>query len=488
MVSRRFYLMRAAFLVAICTGCVALVHVTTASAATQGFDIVNLTGATLRLDSIDAFGAQPVFERETPAPRKGDLLEPGADIHIELYSKYSIVNNSNRREVLLDFSQFPASSAAPKRKFSLYLATGNALELPSQVSMTCTTTSQCPVDGTTATMLDPAHTNITIPASNAPAQAAVLQDVCTKESGATCEFTPLERDPTTHPSEPVSDPVINCSKTQKVRVTEKAEHTVGTTNSVEAGGSVEVESNFFIGKVKASVEFKYGHEWLDEYKYGKDIEVEIEPHQVAWVEHSAPVIRFTGDFKLTIGNTSFTLTGAYFDNPDKGRTGKFYVRYDEATPAELENCKNGRTGVVRLPGSDLTTTRTGTADSNTMIAGSGREVIRGLGGNDILDATGGDDSLFGGPGNDLLVGGTGHDVLDGGTGANTIIDTLGPALVRTGATPGRGWDYVYVRDGRADDTVICGSSRTIVVADTGDRIRGRCGEVIRRGPIGEPSL
>lgn len=59
--------------------------------------------------------------------------------------------------------------------------------------------------------------------------------------------------------------------------------------------------------------------------------------------------------------------------------------------------------------------------------------------------------------------------------------------MRTGTKTGRGWDYVYVRDGRPDDTVICGSPHTIVVADKGDRVRGRCGTVIRRGPIGQPS-
>ncbi len=74
------------------------------------------------------------------------------------------------------------------------------------------------------------------------------------------------------------------------------------------------------------------------------------------------------------------------------------------------------------------------------------------------------------------------------TDKDTIIDTSGPALVRTGTAPGRGWDYVYVRDGRADDTVLCGSSRTVVVADRGDRVRGRCGAVILQGPVGAPNL
>ena len=488
MIIRKSHFIRMSLLAALCVVCLGLAHAATADAATQGFDIVNLTGATLKLDSIDALGAQPVFERETPPPQKGELLQPGAKIHVELYSKYSIYENSNRREAVLDFSQFPPSAGAPKRTFSVYLATGEAAVLGSQVVMSCDPTSQCPVDGTTATMMDPSGTNISIPATDAPAQAAVLQGVCTQNSGATCAFDPKRRDLTTHPSEPISDPVINCSKTRSVKVVEKTEHTVGTSNSVETGFSTELEQSYVIGKVKFAVDFHYGHKWVDEHKFGKDIDVDIEPQHVAWVDHAVPVIRFTGDFKLTIGNTSFTLTGVYFDDPDKTRTGSYYVRDDEPTPAELENCKSGRTGVVRLPGSDLQTARTGTARSNTMIAGEGSDVLRALGGNDVLNAASGSDSLFGGPGNDLLVGGSGRDVLDGGSGADTIIDTGGPAIVQTGTRTGPGSDYVYVRDGRADDLVVCGSRHTIVVADKGDRIRGRCGEVIRGGPVDQPSL
>lgn len=63
-------------------------------------------------------------------------------------------------------------------------------------------------------------------------------------------------------------------------------------------------------------------------------------------------------------------------------------------------------------------------------------------------------------------------MIDGGPGADTIIDIHGPAVIRTGT----GANYVYVRDGHADDTVVCGSRRTYVVADTHDRVRGRVAE------------
>ena len=115
----------------------------TASAATKGFDIYNLTGATLRLDRVEASGKQPVFEEPSssaPAPpQKGDLLKPGEAMHIELYDKWSVLQYENRREVVLDFSQFPPPNSASGRRYAVGLATGDdsAAYLPSQVVMWC---------------------------------------------------------------------------------------------------------------------------------------------------------------------------------------------------------------------------------------------------------------------------------------------------------------------------------------------------------------
>jgi hypothetical protein len=478
-------------LAALCVAGVASLATATASAATQGFDIYNLAGSTLKLDDVFVSGLEPVFEKPASRPLKGDLLKPGQTMHIELNSRYSIVNNSNVREVSLDFTQFPPPKSSSGRKYSLYLATGNAATLPSdpsQVVMDCySKTSQCPVDGTTATMLDPPGTTINIPATDAPAQATVLAQVCTKEPAATCEFNPTKTpEKTTQPREPISDPVINCSATQPVKVTEKTQHKVGTTNSVEVGEEFSVEVGLeAVLKVKSSVFAKYGHTWLDEYTFTKGIDADVEPREKLWVEHAAPVVRYTGDFTLTIGNTTFTLEGVYFDEPDPGRTGSFYVKREPVTPAELENCRHHE-GLVRLPQSALTVARSGSAGSNTIRGGLESDVLRGLGGSDIISGGSGNDTLFGGAGDDLLLGGSGRDVLDGGPGADTIIDTRGAALVRTGTKTGRGWDDVYVRDGRAADTVMCGSRHTIVVADKGDRVHGRCGVVIRRGPVRQP--
>jgi RTX calcium-binding nonapeptide repeat (4 copies) len=345
------------------------------------------------------------------------------------------------------------------------------------------------VNGTTAKLLDPPGTKITIPATDSPGQSNALFDVCTKEvaaTGGTCKFDPKDVDHMAFsPQEFVSEPVVNCDSDSPLLVKEEIEHKVGTVNSVETGFSTEIEQTYVIGKVKVGVHATYGHEWIDEHTFTKKEEYEVKPLHVGWVEHAAPVVRYTGDFTMTVGNTTFTLTGVYFDHADPTRKGSYFRQQEKATPNDLRGCR-GRMGSVALPRSAVKPATTGTSGANLMRGGAESDVLRGLGGNDILLAGSGNDTLFGGLGDDLLVGGSGHDMLDGGPGADTIIDTRGPALVRAGTKTGRGRDYVYVRDGRADDTVICGSRHVYVVADKGDRVRGPCGQVIRRGPIGRP--
>jgi hypothetical protein len=216
---------------------------------------------------------------------------------------------------------------------------------------------------------------------------------------------------------------------------------------------------------------------------------------VGWVQLLAPVVRVTGDFTLKIGNTTLTLSGVYFDHPDPSKVGNARPRARKATEAECaeeggvrrlaredSGPKRLASGGTRLPFSALRLKRSG---RGMLRGGPESDVLRGRG-NVIILGGGGNDRLIAGPGDALLVGGSGHDVLIGGSGTDTMIDTRGPALVRTGKKTRRRWDYVYVRDGRADDTVICRSRHTIVVADKGDRVRGHCGEVIRAGPIDQP--
>ena len=62
----------------------------------------------------------------------------------------------------------------------------------------------------------------------------------------------------------------------------------------------------------------------------------------------------------------------------------------------------------------------GSANEDSMTAGSTAVNFKGGAGNDSLTGGGGHDTLEGGAGNDSLTGGGGHDTLEGGEGSNTL--------------------------------------------------------------------
>jgi hypothetical protein len=61
---------------------------------------------------------------------------------------------------------------------------------------------------------------------------------------------------------------------------------------------------------------KYKHTWDHEYKFTQTEHADVPPHTHVWYTHTAPMLRDTGEFTVTLGNTTWNLTGVYFDHPD----------------------------------------------------------------------------------------------------------------------------------------------------------------------------
>jgi hypothetical protein len=68
------------------------------------------------------------------------------------------------------------------------------------------------------------------------------------------------------------------------------------------------------GIVSAAV--SYEHEWTHEHEFSQDFDADVPAHTTLWFCHEAAVIRDTGDFTATLGNTTWHLTGVSFDSPD----------------------------------------------------------------------------------------------------------------------------------------------------------------------------
>jgi len=179
---------------------------------------------------------------------------------------------------------------------------------------------RCKIDGSTMTILDKAGTVINVPAGDNQRQMDLLAGLCTKASTAKCDFTPTRRERTYAQPRAVGTAYFNCTGANSEK-TLIIEDKVGVTNSFASEVSTEVESDFIIAKVKASLTLKFSTEWTTERTFREEVHVTALPRRKVWVVAETPVIRDFGDFKLQLGNTTWLLRGVYFDSPDPGRPG-----------------------------------------------------------------------------------------------------------------------------------------------------------------------
>jgi hypothetical protein len=460
-----------------------------ANAASRGFKIYNVTSAPLRV--VDAKPWAPVgppfpmdFEGR---PIDGAVLKPGEPPHDWELKYYGY----GARVVYYIMNGTPHADYYAATLMTTLFTNDSTCDIASRLGA-------CTAEGLTLTVTDPPGTVLEIPSGRGQEQAETLRDLCNKSNAAKCTFTPVSETQTQTQAHVVGNAVANCGE-DDVDTKIQAEDKVGQTNSVEISSKTEVDV-FEI--VKESITLKYGHEWTTEHTFTQDVAIKVRPGHMGWISATAPVLRDTGDFTLTLGNTTWKLRDVYFDSPDTSRAGNFVTDDRELTPDEYKaQCPHKASdGLKRVPHSYVPMDWKGTGRADTLLAGPESHTVRGFAGNDLLRGGRGHDALYGGrhsdildggPGrdtldggshNDILDGGPGRDTLDGGQGADTMIDNRGPTLVEIGPDTGPGKDTVDVRDGRGDDTVICGSRSSTVTVDAGDSVIGRCGTVSRSTP------
>jgi len=67
----------------------------------------------------------------------------------------------------------------------------------------------------------------------------------------------------------------------------------------------------------------YGHTWTTSNEFDETITAHVPQKTTVWLEDAPEMIRYTGNFTLTVGNTTIHLTGVYFDSPDKDGNGNW---------------------------------------------------------------------------------------------------------------------------------------------------------------------
>jgi hypothetical protein len=490
-----------------------------ADARSSGFHIYNLTAHPLELravkDACCGWGSAK-FDKGNKSPlppAEGYVLMPGVPQHIELvYSDFTTYGAN---------LQYRGHDGGGDLVANILVSTGRSPGCSIGRPSNAFAGYQCTVKGSTITILEPPGTVHEVPRESSQEQAEILRQLCRDNSSAKCKFKPIRRTPTLTQSHLVGKPVTNCDDETEVEFRIKEEDKVGSTNSVGIEIGTEVGFEAFGAKVKVEIKAKYGHEWLTEHSFAQDETLRVKPGHVAWLAVTEPILRDTGDFTLELGNTTWQLRDVSFETPDpRVGEGSFVKDGYELPPDEYASaCKHKRPGtaaaVTQLPTHFARMQWKGTSGHDVLLAGPESHTVRGFRGSDllrggqghdtlhggrhddtvhggrhhdalnggrdedILDGGRGRDTLNGGRDADILDGGRGRDTLNGGPAADTMIDNSGPTLVRTGPDPGPGRDIVNVRDGRDDDTVICGSRRSTVLVDAGDSVIGPCGNLAR---------
>jgi RTX calcium-binding nonapeptide repeat (4 copies) len=423
---------RAALLAGLIPACLALggLFPAASSAATRGFKVYNASSYNLVYTGADGNGTID------SGPNSGDVITPGLGYHdFEVTWEFfkDVVEVARYRVVDGTGTQLGGVTVT----MSVASYTG-------QTSLDCEASpgvGDCEINGSVSTYVDDPGSVHDIPAEQAQAQAATLQQLCTDNNMASCSFTPTKRVPVDSPTHPVGHALINnTDEEQETRVT--ISDTVGSTDSVE----IEVDAGVKIFKVvELSVSAKYGHEWTAEHTFEQDVTVHCPAKSKCWITGDDPMWRDTGDYVLTLGNTRWILRNIYIDSPNPSGQGSYEVNEQPLTASELAG----------LPQAVI---QTGT-DGNDNITGTNvDDRINAKPGNDTVSARAGDDVLSGGSGNDHVQGGPGDDTINGGTGVDSLAG-------------GSGDDRINARDGRAD-RVDCGGGHDSAVVDSKDKIAG----------------
>jgi RTX calcium-binding nonapeptide repeat (4 copies) len=489
--NRRTTHLAASAIVLVCALAATLLTAGPASAASRGFKIYNLSSHPLKLNDVDQV-PRHWFDFEGRPP-DGDVLKPGAPPH-DWEVKWVYLTHYGAKltyDIVGTDKQYVATMTTNGGGVNQ-----SDCQFPSKLG-------SCSAEGQTLTVTDPPGTEIDIPSGRGQEQAETLRDLCKKTRIADCRFDLGRRDDKAlTPNHLVGKPQLNCTDHEDEASFEESDK-VGQTNSLE----ISSETEFDFGFIKEKVIGKYGHDWTTEHEFKFSRHIPVPGKYMAWVTDAAPILRDWGNFTVTLGNTTWKLTDVYFDSPDltdrapknAGGWTHHELAMTQQQLADLcpENKSSG--GLQRAPASLVPMDWKGTGRADTLLGGPESHTVRGFAGNDVIrggrghDALDGgrgndtldggrhNDTLDGGPGNDILDGGPGRDTLEGGPGADTMIDRSGPTVVETGPNSGPGTDTVDVRDGRGDDTVICGSRSSTVIVDAGDSAIGRCGKVSRSG-------
>ena len=283
----------------------------------RGFHVTNLSGSAATVARVDG---NTSFEGR---PADGAVLQPGIGLD-DWEVTYFFAKDTT------SIVTYTLADAAGKQLGDVVVRLSvDGVGNPSAGCLNTDGPFACNVNGTNITILDPAGTVHDIAGDNAQAQAATLKQFCDQNTAAQCTFTPTSETQVDGP-EHVLVTEENNGQSPAVLTASKGD-TVSSSNSLEIDGTVGVN---VLGIVNASVTAKYGHTWGESHTFTTGVSNTVPAGYYGEITAIAPMVRDTGNFTITMGDTTWNLTGVYFDAPNQDGAEHFGYHEHKLTPAQ----------------------------------------------------------------------------------------------------------------------------------------------------------
>jgi Bacterial Ig domain len=170
---------------------------------------------------------------------------------------------------------------------------------------------------------DSPGTQITVAATDTAKQASIL-GLC--GGPASCSFAPTSQAQLYTPKRHITT-ILN---TSGASIVDSQTYTDTFTESDSVSATAKLSGS--IAKiVNAEISATYGHTWTKTRVESSTRTVTVPARTSVVVSVEQPIYRVTGTFTVSMGNTTWTLPGVYFDSPDPTRGPIWY--YEEPVPA-----------------------------------------------------------------------------------------------------------------------------------------------------------
>ena len=204
--------------------------------------------------------------------------------------------------------------------------------------------------GTDITYVDPPGTVHNLSADQGQAQAAALSQLCADGNAATCQFTVTSEVQLDSPVHQVGDAVINNTNATLVLPSQQEVVRVSSSNGIDIASGTRLA-----GIIVNAISKCCGHSWTTERPFDYGLPTKCPAHNKCWLEASEPIIRDSGAFTMTLGNTTWNLRGVFFDSPNPNGGATWEVNTQPLTstqraslPKRLTVVKGGL-GPYRIP-------------------------------------------------------------------------------------------------------------------------------------------